>query len=244
MTVQLHSTSSNALDQVFDALVMGILSGKYPEHSRLPSERELSKQYDTSRATLREALSRLSAWGMVRIKRGSGIEVRPRTSWTLDVLPDYLKSAAHHAPDKLTSVLGDMLHVRRNFYVDFVRSMGARGDQSQVQWARVRAQVARAWACRHDAHAFIKEDFEVLRSMAIEVEFLPALWMLNSFGEVYARIALLVASVHSVPQDYVQTYTALINHLSNDDAEAAAGVLADYLDHHDSHMFELLEGLK
>lgn len=244
MTVQHAPTPPNALNQVLESLMTGILSGEYPPHSRLPSERDLSKHYDTSRATLREALGRLSAWGMVHIKRGSGIEVRPKTSWTLDVLPAYLKDTSTRAPHALARVLGDMLHVRRNFYVDFVRSMGARSTQEDVQWERVREQVARAWGSREDAHAFIQEDFEVLRCMAIQVDFMPALWMLNSFGEVYAQIAQLVAPIHNVPQDYVETYERLIDHLAEHDAQAASTVLAEYLDNHDKHLFKLLEFLQ
>jgi GntR family transcriptional repressor for pyruvate dehydrogenase complex len=48
---------------------------KLPIGSKLPSERELCEMFAVSRTALREALRRLSARGLIQIKKGSGMVV-------------------------------------------------------------------------------------------------------------------------------------------------------------------------
>ena len=46
-------------DQVYQSLLQQIVNGFYPIHQQLPSENELSEQFDVSRITIRQALNRL-----------------------------------------------------------------------------------------------------------------------------------------------------------------------------------------
>ncbi|MFN8209031.1 MAG: FadR/GntR family transcriptional regulator, partial [Bacteroidales bacterium] len=48
---------------------------KLPVGSKLPTERELCESFGVSRTALREALRRLSARGLIRIQKGSGMVV-------------------------------------------------------------------------------------------------------------------------------------------------------------------------
>lgn len=53
----------------------GIQSGLYPVGSALPSERDLAKQLDVSRTSVREAIIALEVSGWVEVKIGSGVYV-------------------------------------------------------------------------------------------------------------------------------------------------------------------------
>jgi LacI family transcriptional regulator len=57
-------------------LLDGITSGKYPEHSRLPSEAQLVKRFGVSRPTVIRALRDLEARGWIERRAGSGTYVR------------------------------------------------------------------------------------------------------------------------------------------------------------------------
>src|SRR3954454_9796441 len=70
--------------QVGNDLIKRIASGKYPVGSNIPTETELSRSYDISRHTVREALRRLRDAGLISRRRRSGTEViarHPPTSY-------------------------------------------------------------------------------------------------------------------------------------------------------------------
>src|SRR5262245_31044202 len=53
-----------------ETLQGAILAGQYPVGTALPSERDLTVEYDVSRTTVREALRILAADGLVEVRRG------------------------------------------------------------------------------------------------------------------------------------------------------------------------------
>ena len=59
-----------AAEQIGDRLTTAIALGEFIPGQRLPSERELASLLRVSRATIREALQRLSSGGYLSIKRG------------------------------------------------------------------------------------------------------------------------------------------------------------------------------
>lgn len=61
---------SSLSSQIADQLQEAILDGTLKADDRLPTEEELSKRYQVSRPTIREALKRLAAKNLVRSKRG------------------------------------------------------------------------------------------------------------------------------------------------------------------------------
>ena len=57
---------------IYNQLIEQIKSGKIPPQTLLPSENELSEQYQTSRETIRKALNLLSQNGYIQKVRGKG----------------------------------------------------------------------------------------------------------------------------------------------------------------------------
>lgn len=57
--------------QIASAIRDAIISGELIVDQRLPSEAELSEQFDVSRPTVREALKRLAAQSLIRTQRGA-----------------------------------------------------------------------------------------------------------------------------------------------------------------------------
>src|ERR1700761_9748514 len=68
----------SVVDAVADRLRGDILSGRLRPGTRLPSERELSLALGVNRLTLRAALARLEALGLVATRHGASTLV---TSW-------------------------------------------------------------------------------------------------------------------------------------------------------------------
>lgn len=64
--------------RIVDGLRTGILGGTLSPGERLPSENDLAQAYETSRPTVRRALARLKAEGLVVTEQGKGAFVRPK----------------------------------------------------------------------------------------------------------------------------------------------------------------------
>jgi DNA-binding FadR family transcriptional regulator len=67
-------------EQVAEQLASDIRAGRFAPGERLPSERDLARTLEVSRASVREAIASLQVQGVVETRKGSGtfVAVRPR----------------------------------------------------------------------------------------------------------------------------------------------------------------------
>src|SRR5246500_1182300 len=70
--------SSGLPDRIYGDILNRILEGEYKEGERLPTEHALAERFETSRPTVREALARLRADGIIMTRHGSGTTVARR----------------------------------------------------------------------------------------------------------------------------------------------------------------------
>lgn len=102
-------TRARVADQVAGAIRDAIISGSYPAGDRLPAERDLAIQFDVNRSSVREALHRLEAWGLVDVRHGGGATVADVLAASgLHVLPWLL--APNGVPDP--RLMHDLFSVR------------------------------------------------------------------------------------------------------------------------------------
>ncbi|MCG8635114.1 MAG: FadR family transcriptional regulator [Desulfobacterales bacterium] len=73
MTIPLKKITAS--EAVVEHLKTRIRSCEFGPGEKLPSEQALLKEYDVSRLTLREALAKLAAWGVIRVRHGKGAYV-------------------------------------------------------------------------------------------------------------------------------------------------------------------------
>lgn len=73
---------ASAVDEVCDRLLTAIAVGDFLPGERLPVERELIQLLRVSRPTVREAVARLQAVGVVEIRRGRNGGAYVRDSWS------------------------------------------------------------------------------------------------------------------------------------------------------------------
>jgi len=67
--------ATNRVDTLMRTLETALLDGSLPVGARLPAERVLAERHGVSRNTVREAVQRLAARGLVRSRRGAGVFV-------------------------------------------------------------------------------------------------------------------------------------------------------------------------
>ncbi|MBN2322125.1 MAG: FadR family transcriptional regulator [Spirochaetes bacterium] len=75
-----HVQNQKYYMQIVDQIRKGILDGRLKTGDRLPPERELAKEFGTSRASIREALSALELLGLIECKIGQGNFIRMDSS--------------------------------------------------------------------------------------------------------------------------------------------------------------------
>jgi GntR family transcriptional regulator, transcriptional repressor for pyruvate dehydrogenase complex len=71
-----------AVEEITDRLITTIAIGEILPGSRLPAEREMAALLKVSRSTIREAIGRLAAIGLIEIRRGRLGGAYVTTSWT------------------------------------------------------------------------------------------------------------------------------------------------------------------
>ncbi len=230
---------TTAIDAVFERLLADIVKGVYPAGTRLPAERELSRQLGASRPTLREALRRLGEWNLVEPRRGSGIVVRAYRDWSIEVIAAYLR---YGKPDAMQPSIGriliDLLAMRRAVVVEVIRMTASRVAKGGTAGARL--AMSRAWSLRDQA-GYAGEDFEVMRQIAEAAQFTPGVWLLNRLANIWLDAAGALSFVVRPPDDYVQVHTKLFDLLETGDADAACSLMTAYLARHDDKITKALQ---
>jgi GntR family transcriptional repressor for pyruvate dehydrogenase complex len=72
-------TDNRAVDRVVKEIESRVLDATWPPETKIPSERLLAVTWTVSRSTIREAIQRLAARGMLVSRHGSGVFVTDRS---------------------------------------------------------------------------------------------------------------------------------------------------------------------
>jgi GntR family transcriptional regulator, transcriptional repressor for pyruvate dehydrogenase complex len=96
-------------EQVAESIRDAIVTGQMQPSESLPSERELAESFGVNRSSVREALHRLEAWGLVQVRQGATTVVRNllRTAGP-ELLPFLLAPGGEPDP----KVIYDLLCIR------------------------------------------------------------------------------------------------------------------------------------
>jgi GntR family transcriptional repressor for pyruvate dehydrogenase complex len=214
---------SSVVDAVSDRLRNEILAGRIAAGSRLPSERELSLALGVNRLTLRAALARLEAMGLVSTRHGSGTEV---VSWReragLDALPMVMNSLEREEPawmDLLTS----LLEVRRVLVSEAVALAAERHTEEDI--AVMRQLAAEQANNLHDLIAFARGDLAIQRAVVRAARNVGFELILNSFSRFPEEQPDLLAELYDRRAETLPFYEILVELVRAGDGDAARQTL-------------------
>ncbi len=79
----------NVVESIYNRMVESITNGQWAAGSKIPTENELANTYHVSRSSVRQAISRLKALGLLESRQGSGTIIKKSgASATLsDIIP-------------------------------------------------------------------------------------------------------------------------------------------------------------
>lgn len=174
-------------ESIFRDLRGRILRGELQPGQRLPPERELATALSTNRNTLREAIRRLEAAGLVTVRHGQGVTVSDfRRSGNLSILEAFLEETGD--PREKGRVLQDLLQVRSEvigFAVALAVRRAAPLDLDRLM--AIGATLRQAFEAGDGlAVALAYQDW--LEALVEASHSLPARWIANPFFSLHQRL--------------------------------------------------------
>ncbi len=141
-------------ERIATTLRKAIVDGRLRPGEKLPSERELAGRYAVNRSSIREAMKRLEAWGLVKIRHGGATRVSELfLQKSSDLLPQLLELGAKVDP----GVLKD-LHEIRSLLLGWCAEQAAlKADASSVQ--RLAELVEKLQAAKGERRALQELDY-------------------------------------------------------------------------------------
>jgi DNA-binding FadR family transcriptional regulator len=206
-------------DNLAEEILGGVLAGRYPVGTALPSESELAETSGLSRSTVREAVKTLQAKGVLRIVHGRGTFVTPTEQWSvLDPALLIARSAAQ--ADALLLPL-KFIEARRLVEVGVAELAATRRDDNDVeQLAASLADMRRASRAK-DVEAFVLADirFHQIVLDAADNAFLAAIF--DPLAQIL-RLTRYQTSAHApVRQHAISHHNNILRAMAAGDPAAA-----------------------
>lgn len=115
-------------EAVVEHLKERIQNGEFKPGEKLPSEKELLGEYDVSRLTLREALAKLGAWGIIQVRHGKGAFISDHIS-----IPALDNVLIPLFPRTNSSRMGDLVEARTMIESEIACRVAEIRTDSQIQ---------------------------------------------------------------------------------------------------------------
>src|SRR5215831_19324680 len=109
-------------EAVAEQLRDAILDGRFAAGRKLPPERELAAEFRVNRTSVREAIKVLEGLGLVSVRQGDGVTVRPLVEASLDLLGPMI----FHGGRVDTALMAELGEVLRPLLLELARAAIAR----------------------------------------------------------------------------------------------------------------------
>jgi len=147
---------------VAEQLRDAILDGRFGAGTKLPPERELAAEFGLNRTSVREAIKVLEGLGLVAVRQGDGVTVRPLVDASFDVLGPMI----FHGGRIDMALVGEMAEVMRPLLLEMGRLAIERCRPADLTaMRRFRDVAADASRDREERFAAMHELFVVLADM-------------------------------------------------------------------------------
>jgi GntR family transcriptional repressor for pyruvate dehydrogenase complex len=209
---------ATATEGVADRLRTRILTGALGPGVLLPGERDLAGELGVSRLTLRSALVRLQAEGLVQPVHGSGTRVLDwRERGGIELLGHLaLLSEGGVLP---LQVLAELLGLRRTVAVEAIGLAAERCTAEELE--ALHAHVARQRTLVSDPAAFVEADLAFARLLVAATHNLALQLLTNTMAGVLAQQPGIEAVFLLRPEGTLSVYAALLGLIGARDGAGA-----------------------
>jgi GntR family transcriptional repressor for pyruvate dehydrogenase complex len=219
---------SSVVDAVADRLRGEILAGRLAAGSRIPSERELSLALGVNRLTLRAALARLEAVGLITTRHGAGTVV---ASWReragLDALASLIGSLGAHESER-RDLITSLLELRRIIAAEAVALAAGRRTKKDLEAMEARAEEQKGRV--NDPVAFARGDVAFVRAVVRATGNVALELVLNTFARFGDDQPELVAELFDRCDVALAYYPIIIELIRRGDPQMARELVRRELD--------------
>jgi DNA-binding FadR family transcriptional regulator len=214
-----------------------ILSGELAPGMRLPAERDLAKEWNVNRHTLREALRLLEAQGLLLSRQGSGATIQDfRNHGRMELAPFYFEAIG--ASPLLKPEIEAFLTLRRTFLIE---AAGYAAQEATIEAKRFISTAASAIVYAKGDNAKVFElDFAFYQIMASATNRLLYRWVLNSFIDRVQPLLVNFAFLVPLPESYFPSIQNIADKISIGDTEGARSSLKKHLEEIDKQIISAL----
>ncbi len=164
--------------EIYVALLRGILTGNWGPQSRLPPERKLAALHATNRNTLREAIRRLEQSRLVTVRQGQGTTVQCfREMGSLELLAPFVRYGQDDA--EKARVLLDLACTQRLLLSHVVAIACERRREEDLHALRLATDEVRAAALENEAAALSEAQLDWNAALLASAHSLGLRWLLN-----------------------------------------------------------------
>ncbi len=205
---------------ITEKLMRRIVDHVYPVDSRLPTERDLAAEFGVTRHVVREALKRLEAVGLVRIRQGSGIYVQDvRLTGGLDMFNVLIRKEDGSIN---FAFLKDVLEFRGNLFRPIARLAATRRTDEELR--QIKALVRKRIEVRDKLGALESVNLELFRVFSKATHNRLYELVFNTLGSLSIKLGALI----DLPL------------MGFDQTQAVFDRLVEGLEHRDDELVDLL----
>lgn len=213
---------STTADKVFATLHQWIVSGRLQAGDTLPSQDELARQFEVSRNTLREAIFKLSALGLLEAKQGVGTVVRSASS------ANYLSALQDHLLLDRTS-MREFLEARVSIETTIVKLAVARAGQKDFDTLEAIIAKQREAKDAGDEAEFIKMDIAFHMGLGQACGNRVMLKISQTLSDLLRNFISKVAGVPGNIEQAFHYHSQILESIKAGDADAAQNLMVQHI---------------
>ncbi len=201
--------ATHRTDETTDALRRDILGGRFRPGDSLPAERELALRLGVSRLTLRAALARLTAEGLVLPQQGAGNRVLDfRDSGRLELVAHLALLPGEDGAPLALPLFEELLELRCVVAAEVFAKLARSASEQTLDelLAHVEAQATLI----DDPKAYVRSDIELARRLVRATGSLALELVTASLGRIVERSGALEAAFLANPRGSLAVYRRLL----------------------------------
>jgi DNA-binding FadR family transcriptional regulator len=210
-------------DQVTRAVARRIVNGEIGGTAPPPTEQDICREFEVSKTTAREVVQALAGLGLVEVRHGRRMRVRPVEEWNH---LDPLLLELNDNPEVVRRYLADLHDVRMLLEPEIAARAALRATAAHVD--RLRATVERMAALVNEPDTYLEVDLAFHRELAAATDNVVLGFLLDSVRELL-RVSRRVTNLTGALAEATRAHRQILDAVAAGEAETARQAMRAHL---------------